>query len=237
MKYSLVFFDADDTLYDFNKSQKIAFKDAITHFNINYHSDILYYEYQRLNKELWSLLEKGSLNASELKILRFQKLFETHNISQNPKIFADYYIEKISQSTHTIAYAEQLCHTIRANHIEIGIITNGFTDTQNPRLKSSNLNKYFNSITISEEVGYRKPQQEIFSIARAKHPHIPVEKILMVGDNLEADIHGAKQAGIDACWFHRAGLKTKENVNTNYIITELQQLLKILEINPNLPNF
>ncbi|WGL61106.1 YjjG family noncanonical pyrimidine nucleotidase [Pigmentibacter sp. JX0631] len=237
MKYSLIFFDADDTLFDFNKSQKIAFKEAITHFNINYHQDLLYFEYQKLNKELWTLLEKGDINANDLKILRFQKLFETHQIQQDPKIFANFYIEKISKSTHTIPYAEQLCHIIHANNIEIGIITNGFTDTQKPRLQASSLSKYFKSVTISEEVGARKPQAEIFNLALAKHSHIPKEKVLMVGDNLEADIHGAKNAGLDTCWLHRTGLKTKQNANTNYIITELKQLLKILEINLNHSNF
>ncbi len=236
MKYSLIFFDADDTLYDFNKSQKIAFKDALTYFNINYHHDILYFEYQKLNKELWSQLEKGSLNANDLKILRFQKLFEAHKINQDPKIFGNYYIKRISQSTHTIPYAEQLCQLIHANHLEIGIITNGFADTQYPRLQKSELNKYFKSITISEEVGYRKPQKEIFALAMTKHANIPVEKILMVGDNIEADIKGAKQLGIDTCWFHRAGLKSKHDINPTYLITELQQLVKILGLKINHAN-
>ena len=182
-------------------------------------------------------MEKGDINANDLKILRFQKLFANHQIKQDPKIFANFYIEKISKSTHTIPYAEQLCHIIHANNIEIGIITNGFIDTQKSRLQISSLNKYFNSVTISEEVGVRKPQIEIFNLALAKHSHIPKEKVLMVGDNLEADIHGAKNAGLDTCWLHRTGLKTKQNANTNYIITELKQLLKILEINVNHSNF
>ena len=77
------------------------------------------------------------LNANDLKILRFQKLFEAHKINQDPKIFGDYYI-KISQSTQ-YPMLNKLCQLIHANDLEIGIITNGFTDTQYP-MTTKNLN-------------------------------------------------------------------------------------------------
>ncbi|WP_161998238.1 YjjG family noncanonical pyrimidine nucleotidase [Silvanigrella paludirubra] len=228
MKYSLVFFDADDTLFDFSKSQEIAFRESISHFNISYHTDRLYYEYKKSNKELWAKLEQGSINADELRLLRFKNIFETHKINQDPKIFGDYYIEKISKSTHLIPYALQICQFIKSLNIKIGIITNGFTDTQKNRFEKSELFPFFDSITISQETGFRKPQPEIFEIALKKHLNIKKEEVLMIGDNLHADILGANEFGMDTCWFHKSGGQPKADIQPKYIITELMQLKKII---------
>lgn len=228
MKYSLVFFDADDTLFDFSKSQEIAFRESILHFNINYHTDSLYSEYKKSNKNLWAKLEHGSINSDELRLLRFKNIFEMHKINQDPKIFGDYYIEKISKSTHILPYALQICEFIKSKNLKIGIITNGFTDTQKNRFQSSVLFPFFDSITISEETGYRKPQPEIFEIALQKHENIQKQEVLMVGDNLRADISGANEFGIDSCWFHKSGGSPKYDIFPKYIISELEQLKKIL---------
>ena len=228
MKYSLVFFDADDTLFDFSKSQEIAFRESISHFNISYHTDSLYYEYKKSNKDLWAKLEQGSIKIDELKILRFKNIFEAHKIKQDPKIFGDYYIEKISKSTHLIPYALQICQFIKSLNLNIGIITNGFTDTQKKRFELSELFPYFDSITISEETGFRKPDPEIFENALKKHPNKTKHEVLMVGDNLYADIFGANSFGMDSCWFHRSGGIPKADIKPKYIISELSQLKKII---------
>ena len=84
MKYSLIFFDADDTLFDFTKSQEIAFKNAVAHFKINFHTDILYSDYKKINKELWNNLEQGLVSLENLRILRFKKIYGTYNFISEP---------------------------------------------------------------------------------------------------------------------------------------------------------
>ena len=228
MKYSLVFFDADDTLFDFTKSQEIAFRSSVSRFEISYHTDSLFSEYKKSNKELWGELELGTISLEELRILRFKKIFEAHKINQDPIIFGDYYMQKLSESTHLLPCALQICQFIKSQNIKIGLITNGYTETQKNRIKHSELFPYIDSITISEEVGFRKPQPQIFELALNKHNGIKKHEVLMVGDNLNADILGANQFGFDTCWFHRAGGNPKNDVNPKYIITELTQLKKIL---------
>lgn len=228
MKYSLVFFDADDTLFDFTKSQEIAFRSSVSRFEISYHTDSLFSEYKKSNKELWNKLEQGTISLEELRVLRFKKIFEAHKINQDPIIFSDYYIHKISECTHLLPYAVQICQYIKSQNIKIGLITNGYTETQKNRVKQSELFPYIDSITISEEIGFRKPQPQIFEIALNKHNGIKKEEVLMVGDNLNADIYGANQFGFDSCWFHRSGGTPKLDINPKYIITELIQLKKIL---------
>lgn len=232
MKYSLVFFDADDTLFDFNKSQAIAFRESVSHFKVSYHTESLFSDYKKSNKELWAALEQGTISLEELRILRFKRIFDAHKINQDPIIFGNYYMQKISESTHLIPYAVQICQFLKSQNIKIGIITNGYTEVQTKRVKQSDLFPYIDSITISEEAGFRKPQPQIFEIALNNHSGIEKEKILMVGDNIHADVHGANQFGIDSCWFHQAGGNPKLNIIPKHIVTELIQLKKIIHSVP-----
>ena len=65
-------------------------------------------------------------------------------------------------------------------------------------------------------------------MALNNYKNIKKEEVLMVGDNLFADINGANQFGIDSCWFHRAGGKPKHEICPKFIISELAQLKKII---------
>jgi len=81
------------------------------------------------------------------------------------------------------------------------IITNGFKEVQQGKLNNANINQYFKTVTNSEMVGVKKPNPKIFShaltLAKAN-----VENSIMIGDNLEADILGALDFGIDAICFN-----------------------------------
>ncbi|RDB36356.1 YjjG family noncanonical pyrimidine nucleotidase [Spirobacillus cienkowskii] len=228
MKYSLIFFDADDTLFDFTKSQEIAFKNAVAHFKINFHIDILYSDYKKINKELWNNLEQGHVSLESLRVLRFKKIFEKHSIPQDPSKFDEYYMQKISQSTTLLPNALEICKFLKSAGINIGIITNGFSEVQKKRIRESEISEFIDSIIVSEEVGVRKPQPQIFEIALNQFQHIPKNKVLMVGDNLNADILGANRAGIDSCWFHKHGGAPKMDIQPKYTINELIQLKKLV---------
>ncbi|KAB8028507.1 YjjG family noncanonical pyrimidine nucleotidase [Fluviispira multicolorata] len=228
MKYAFVLFDADDTLFDFNKSQEIAFRQTVSHFAISYHTDVLYSEFKKTNRVLWKELENGLISGNDLRISRFERIFDAHNIKQDPKPFSDFYLQKIAQGTHLKAGAYAICEFLKSNQIKIGIITNGFTDIQKSRFSLSELNPFFDFVTISEECGYRKPFEEIFQLALNKFGNARKENTLMVGDNLNADILGAQLFGIDNCWYHPQGGSPHNEITPTYIISELIELKKII---------
>ena len=106
------------------------------------------------------------------------------------------------------------------------IITNGFKEVQRRKLEKSKLIHYFKTVTISEDVGVKKPDKLIFEhaifSAKAK-----IENSIMIGDNYHADILGASALGMRAIYFnfHKTDEQRRENV---IIIENLKEILKIL---------
>lgn len=83
MKYELIIFDADETLFDFKKSEKVALESTMRDFHVEY-DEILHLEiYKEINAVVWKELEKGLITQRELNDLRFQRLFERLDIESN----------------------------------------------------------------------------------------------------------------------------------------------------------
>jgi putative hydrolase of the HAD superfamily len=110
----------------------------------------------------------------------------------------------------------------------LGIVSNGTSATQRAKLRVLRLEPYFDPILISEEVGVRKPQPEIFWMA-AKYWSIPSEHILVVGDDESADIHGARNAGMQALLVSGEGANAPQSIRD---ITELESWLSTLAPEP-----
>ena len=107
---------------------------------------------------------------------------------------------------------------------KLHVITNGFTEVQNKKIINSKIKKYFHSIIDSESVGVKKPNIKIFNYALKISDSNPAN-CMMVGDNLEADIIGAINAGFRAIHFNN----NNESIH-NYcpIINDLKSLTKFL---------
>jgi putative hydrolase of the HAD superfamily len=91
------------------------------------------------------------------------------------------------------------------------IITNGFEEVQQKKLDTSDLRKYFTTITTSEEAGVKKPEPWIFELALRKAGARP-EKSLMVGDDLVVDMLGAREMGMDTMFFNPQALEHQDPV-------------------------
>ena len=105
----------------------------------------------------------------------------------------------------------------------MGVVTNGYTDSQKSRFKASGLANYFQSVIVSKSVGYRKPAPEIFNIA-LDDLQVKPEVTLFVGDSIIHDRQGAINAGLDFCYYDRQGTQ----IDSKYKITQVSQLTKIL---------
>ena len=106
------------------------------------------------------------------------------------------------------------------------IITNGFEEVQFIKLEKSNLAQYFEEVITSENAGQKKPHPTIFDFA-LNLTGAKKEESLMIGDNLEADILGAQQFGIDQVYFNPE--KASHQVSVTHEISDLKQLIPILE--------
>ncbi len=109
----------------------------------------------------------------------------------------------------------------------LGLISNGYRDTQRPRLHAAGLTHYFQTIVVSDEVGWAKPDPRIFAYALAEMGIAP-SAALYVGDSVSHDLAGALGAGLDFCLYRPAGgvgLTLPPGVR---LVTALSQLAGLL---------
>ncbi|MET7016685.1 HAD family hydrolase [Bacillus mycoides] len=109
-------------------------------------------------------------------------------------------------------------------HFKVGIITNGSTQRQKAKIINTGLNEYFDTIIISEEVGFSKPDKRIFELALNKL-NVQSEDVLFVGDDLEKDIAGCQNANIKGIWFNPNMIKNNTDTKPYAEITSFDNLL------------
>jgi len=112
------------------------------------------------------------------------------------------------------------------SNVKLYLITNGLTIVQRPRIKNSTIGNYFEGIIISEEVGFAKPQKEIFDIAFDMMGNPNKDEVLIIGDSLSSDITGGINYGIDTCWYNPDLIEIDNDLNPTYEIQHLLNLIK-----------
>lgn len=227
MKYEIILFDVDDTLFDFGKSEKSALHKTFLKFGLPTGLADYEDEYHEISKVLWGDLEQGLITITKLGIERFKRLFLSHELEINAERFSYAYLQYLGKETHHVQGAVELCNNL--SDYRLAIITNGFTDVQTSRIECSPLHNNFEHIIISEEVGFQKPEREIFDYAFSTLQIKDKAKVLIVGDSLTSDIRGGMNYGIDTCWFNPNLKENNTEIEPTYEIHELKDLLKVLE--------
>ena len=227
MKYKTILFDADGTLYDFDKAAVEALKSSFKKYNLEW-SINTFSIYEDVNKKIWNDFEKGLITTKEIKTERFKRFFDIIEVSNIDSLqFSKDYLEFLSQNNYLLDGARDIVKWSSEKY-ELAIVTNGLASVQNPRFKSSELRKYFKHIIISEEIGFAKPKKEIFDYSFNLLDNPSKESVIIIGDNLTSDIKGGEDYGIDTCWFNPAKKTSNSGINPTYEISNLNELKKIL---------
>lgn len=228
MKYEIIIFDADETLFDFKKSERDAFKNAMLEFDIEYDENHHLKIYQGINDAIWKEFEQGLITLKKLKIERFKRLSDKLNAGFDEGKFAKSYMKHLSNASFLYDDSIDLVESLHKNY-RLTIITNGLTDVQDKRVRKSVIGKYFEDVVISEEVEVSKPDPKIFEHALNNIKHTDKSKVLIVGDSLTSDIQGGINFGIDTCWFNPSKNVNKTGIKPTYEISNLMELKNILE--------
>ena len=227
MKYKWLLFDADGTLFDYNRAETEAlektFKQIGQRFELRYAQ-----VYKQINAQIWLEFEAGKISQGRLRIKRFELLLEAIELESSPEIFSQRYLKNLSDNADLIEGAEEVVRRL-SDKVDLMVITNGLTDVQRSRFAKSPISDYFADIVISEEVGAAKPDKKIFDEAFRRMNFPRKAEVLIVGDSLTSDIQGGNNYGIDACWFNPAQKPCDQNVEIQYEISHLRDLLAIVE--------
>jgi len=135
------------------------------------------------------------------------------------------YLTSISQKTQLIDNTFTVLNYLH-NKYKLHIITDGFFEVQVIKLKNSQLSFFFEHIISAEEIGYLKPNPQLFEYA-LKTTNSKVEESIMIGDSYENDIIGAHSIGMDQIYFNPKN-RQELKIKPTYTITSLKEILNIL---------
>ena len=231
LKYRQLFFDLDHTLWDFERNSRETIAEAVNHFELQKRKPFelkrLYFIYEKVNDHHWHLYRQGKMTKEELRVSRFRKTLHELGIKDETLSLevSDYYISNSPYKQNLFPGAIELLEELQEDY-RLHLITNGFREVQHIKLDKAGIRKYFRNVIISEEVGYKKPQPEIFHYALELSAAMPSEA-LMIGDNIETDIKGAAGVGIDQVLFNPKA--RRHNFKPSYQIQELAELREILK--------
>ncbi len=197
-----VFFDLDHTLWDFEKNSALTFERIFLEHGIKVRLDSFLEVYIPINLEYWKLYREAKVTKEELRYQRLRKAFDalgTQIVDSTIYSLADAYIANLSNFDHLFPGTLEILGYLKPKY-RLHIITNGFAEIQEKKMKTSGIHHFFEVIINSEMAGVKKPNPKIFELALSMARVAP-ENALMIGDSLEADILGGKDAGFHALHF------------------------------------
>lgn len=222
-----ILFDLDETLFDFNKAEYFAICDTLAHFGVT-PNDTLAARYSEINLSGWKKLEKGLIDRKGLREDRFRTLFDECGVSVNPTEAADWYEKALGRGKFYMPGAPDLILVLYGQY-RLYIVTNGFHNTQVARLADTDIERLFDGIFISEDIGFDKPDARYFDACFAAIPQFSREKTVLVGDRLASDIKGARNAGIRSVWYCPSGDSASGDILPDFTIRSLGELPDLLK--------
>lgn len=198
-----IFFDLDHTLWDFERNSELTYRAIFREAGLPVDISRFLEVYIPLNLQLWKAYREGRIQAEELRYRRLRTVFDQLGLPVQDRQIHDLaraYIDQLSLQTHLVPGAADILGYLSGKY-RLHIITNGFGEVQYRKLRSSRIEGYFSEIVHSERAGVKKPDPRIFHMA-VELAGVPAGRSVMVGDSLEADVLGARSAGLQTIHFH-----------------------------------
>ncbi len=231
MKYTTIFFDLDDTLIDTALNSKQVLEEVYTDYTINRYYpafDDFFNKYQGINLHLWDQYEQNLISKEDLKKGRFQQAlrdFTSITTEQSLDMNNDF-MGRVSNKTNVIDGVVNILEYLKPKY-HLYIISNGFVEVQDKKIKNAGLDSYFKNVFLSDHVGKNKPHPLIFNYA-LKKADTTSKDCIMIGDNINTDIIGAKNLGIDQIWFNPKNKADTDNIAPTYTVESLKDIREIL---------
>ncbi len=228
--YQHIFFDLDHTLWDFDKNaeetlNELYFTYQLADLGLN-SCDIFIETYTKNNHQLWADYHLGKITKEALRETRFKKTFLDLGLDESaiPFQFEDDYVNICPTKLNLFPHTHEALSYLQQKYT-LHLISNGFKESTEYKVKNTNLTPYFQNVIISEVVGINKPDKAIFQYAIDK-ANASTQQSLMIGDSIEADVRGALNFGMDAIYFNPHFAEIPHDVSWH--INHLEELTRIL---------
>lgn len=228
MKYKVLLFDADGTLFDFHRSEKEVFLELLKFLGVADKYDEYNTIYHDENLKVWEELEMGLITQENLKVERFKRFLNRVNLDVDPKLCANKFMELLSKSSLLLEGAYELIEKLSKNY-ELVIVTNGLKEVQPLRVRESILKPFLRATVISDEINIQKPDPKIIDYALKLINHNSKIDVLMIGDRLQSDILAGINAGIDTVWYNPYGVENYADILPTYEVDSFESLFNLLK--------
>jgi putative hydrolase of the HAD superfamily len=227
MKYKHLFFDLDHTLWDYEANARSSLQYLYDNLELKekgvHDFDLFYKNYSVYNDRLWEEYRNGLIKQDVLRVKRMRLAlldFKIANEELAEKMNTGF-LDLLPTRTHVFPYCYEILDYLIEKSYTLHLITNGFEEVQQNKLKYSGLSKYFTEVITSEASNSLKPHKEIFEYAFNKSNAKPEESI-MLGDNIDVDIVGAMNAGIDQVFVNH--VNAQPTIKPTYTVHSLKEL-------------
>ena len=230
MNYRHLFFDLDHTLWDFDTNSRITLSILYEQLQLKekgvHDFDLFHQRYLVHNEVLWDKYRKGEIRVDDLRWKRFRLALMEFKIGDDAlaKKMAVAFLDLLPVRTALFPGTRDALDYLKEKGYTLHLITNGFEKTQHSKLHHSGIAHYFEKVITSEGSNSLKPHKEIFDYALHK-AGAEAPQSIMIGDDPEVDIRGAKNAGIDQVFVNHTGKSI--DFSPTYTIHTLEELKEI----------
>ena len=225
IKFLLI--DLDDTILDFRKAERIGLENTLRHYGVEPTTETVE-RYKKINAAHWRALEQGKMTRKQVYEGRFTELFRALGREVDGAECAAFYLSQLALTSDCLPGAKEAIVSLSKKY-RIFIASNGTPPVSLPRLAEAGLDRYIESVFLSETMGENKPSKAYFDLCFAQIPGFDPTQAMMVGDSLTSDIQGGINAGIPTCWVNTFGKENTGPIRPDYEIASLSQLEALLE--------
>lgn len=226
--YKYLLWDIDGTIIDFLSTEKAAIKALFIKYGFGECSDEKVAEYSKINIGYWEKLERGEMTKPEILVERFRDFFAKNGIDVSlAEQFNDDYQYELGETHEMYDNADEVLANLMGEYV-LAAVTNGTKLAQTKKLRDTGLDRIFDYVCISEDIGYEKPDRKYFDKVFEIMKIEDKKKVLIIGDSLTSDILGGINAGIDTCWYNQKGIDNNKGYSPTYEISNLNQICNIL---------
>jgi putative hydrolase of the HAD superfamily len=227
--YKHLFFDIDRTLWDYETNSREALRQMFAKRNLSQYNielESFTNEFNQYNELLWSKFRHGKIKKAALRDQRFSLTLKKMGIVNNNlslALSADYIELSPNQTNLFPEVIETLTYLEAKYHLHV--ITNGFNEVQFRKLRNCGIEHFFEKIVTSDNAQSQKPNMKIFAYALSS-VNAKKQESLMIGDDWDLDIMGAKAYGFDQVYFNPN--KIQQTGNATFEINEIVELTRLL---------
>ena len=229
MQISTISFDGDMTLWDFRRVMRHSLKHTLVELQRQVPTqrvlELTVDEMVVIRNQFAGEVKGKIWNLEEIRLRAFEKTLEYVGCPDRElavhlnAIYRKHRFEDVELYPDVISTFDVL-----APQFKLGLLSNGNTYPERCGLEG-----YFAFVVFSQDVQVEKPNRKIFEIT-AQRAGCELAQMLHVGDSLESDVAGARNAGVSSVWLNRESVPNDTEIRPDYEVASLTEIPEILGV-------